>query len=196
MTEFQSNGCVVVKNFIDPITIKTVSQYMENKVRRSQWTKRPETFSYEDDPSALMSYADPLIEVLLQDSVQSLEEITGLDLYPTYSYSRIYLKGDELTPHIDRPSCEISVTVNVATVGKPWPIWMKVPGKEPIKVEMAPGDAVVYKGCEVTHWRDKMVDTDINVQFMLHFVDKHGSNAQHRWDTRPNLGYPDSTRRF
>ncbi len=194
MTEFQQNSCVVVKNFIDETTIKTISQYMENKVRLQQWNKRKDVFTYEEDPSALSSYADPLIEALLKESVKPMEEITGLSLYPTYSYSRIYLKGDELTPHVDRPSCEISVTVNVATVGAPWPIWMKVPGKEPIKVEMAPGDAVVYKGCEVTHWRDKMVDTDINVQFMMHFVDKNGANASYKWDKRLNLGYSSETR--
>lgn len=194
MTEFQTNGCVVVKNFIDPTTIKTISQYMENKLRLNQWDKRSGAFTYEDNPSAFAFYADPLIETLLQDSVSAIEEVTGLELYPTYSYSRVYLKGDELTPHVDRPSCEISATVHVATVGKPWPIWMKVPGKDPIKVEMGPGDAVVYKGCEVTHWRDKMVDTDVNVQFMIHFVNKNGPNAEYKWDKRPGLGHPANER--
>ena len=194
MTDFEKNKCTVVRNFIDPLTIATISQYMENKVRLKQWDIRKESFTYNDSPSQLSCYADPLIETLLQQCVPVVEEITGLDLYPTYSYSRVYLKGDELTPHVDRPSCEISVTVNVATVGKPWPIWMKVPGEEPIKIEMSPGDAVFYKGCEVTHWRDKMQDTDINVQFMLHFVNKNGPNASYKWDKRPNLGYLSLTR--
>lgn len=189
MTEFQSNGCVVVKNFIDHMTIRTISQYMENKLRLSQWDQRSDVFTYDEEPSLLSSYADPLIEVVLQNSVEAVENATGLEVYPTYSYSRIYTKGDELTPHVDRPSCEISVTVNVATVGNPWPIWMKTSGKEPIKVEMAPGDAVIYRGCEVTHWRDTMVDSEINVQFMLHFVDKNGPNASYKWDNRPGLGH-------
>lgn len=194
MTEFQQNSCVVVKGFIDPLTIATISQYMENKARLNDWNKRESNFVYQESPSEFSYYADPLIEVLLQQCVPAAEEITGLELYPTYSYSRIYVKGDELTPHVDRPSCEISVTVNVATVGNLWPIWMKVPGKDPVKVEMEPGDAVFYKGCEVTHWRDKMEETDINVQFMLHFVDKNGPNAFYKWDTRPGLGCSSSKR--
>jgi hypothetical protein len=194
MTEFQQNSCVVVKNFIDELTLQTLSQYMENKVRLNQWDKREGSFTYEEAPSELSFYADPLVETLLKNSVEAMEQVTGLELYPTYSFSRVYVKGDELTPHVDRPSCEISATIHVATVGKPWPIWMKVPGKEPIKVEMEPGDAVVYKGCEVTHWREKMVDTDINVQFMLHFVNKQGPNAGYKWDKRPGLGYASRTR--
>jgi hypothetical protein len=194
MTDFEKNSCVVLKGFIDPLTIKTLSQYMENKHKMQSWDARKQTSTYDEEPSALSYYADPLVEHILKESVTEMESVTGLELYPTYSYSRVYLKGDELIPHIDRNSCEISVTVNVATVGAPWPIWMKVPGKEPIKVEMAPGDAVVYKGCEVTHWRDKMVDTDVNVQFMLHFVNKNGPNAEYKWDKRPGLGFPSSTR--
>lgn len=189
MNEFQQNSCVVVRNFVDPVTINTVSRYLENKVRRNEFTQRPQGVSYDKEPSELFRYADELIEVLLADSVSAAEEITGLALFPTYSYTRVYLKGDELTPHVDRPSCEVSATVHVATKGNPWPIWMKVPGKDPIKIEMNPGDAVFYKGCEVTHWREKMVDSEINVQFMLHYVDQNGPNAGYKWDKRPNLGY-------
>lgn len=194
MTDFQKNSCVIVKNFIDPVTVATISQYMENKVHLNEWHRRGNDFTYNDAPSELSHYADPLIEALLQQSVPAVEEITGLELYPTYSFSRVYVKGDQLTPHVDRPSCEISATVNVATVGKPWPIWMKVPGKDPISIEMGPGDAVFYKGCEVTHWRDKMEETEVNVQFMMHFVDKNGPNASYKWDNRPSLGHPSSTR--
>jgi hypothetical protein len=194
MTEFQQNSCVVVRNFVDPVTISTLSRYLENKVRRNGFVQRPSGVVDDDKPSSLFYYADELTEVILADSVGAVEEITGLALFPTYSYARVYLKGDELTPHVDRPSCEVSATVHVATKGKPWPIWMKVPGKDSIKIEMNPGDAVFYKGCEVTHWREKMVDSEINVQFMMHYVDKNGPNAEYKWDKRPNLGYATSTR--
>lgn len=195
MNKFQENKCVVVKNFIDPITIRTVSQYMENRLRSNEWSKRDQDFEYDSNPSQYLCYADPLIETILSASTTSLEEITGLSLYPTYSYSRIYVKGDQLTQHVDRPSCEISVTVNVATVGKPWPIYMKAPGKDLMKVELEPGDAVIYRGCEVTHWRETMADSEVNVQFMLHYVDQNGPHSRYKFDNRPNLGFSSSARR-
>ena len=37
-----------------------------------------------------------------------MEKVTGLKLYPAYTYARIYKKGDELKRHKDRFSCEIS----------------------------------------------------------------------------------------
>jgi hypothetical protein len=73
---------------------------------------------------------------------------------------------------------------------------MQVPGKEPVSYTLEPGDAVVYKGCEVTHWREKAVDTELNAQFMLHYVDQNGPNAKFKWDSRPSLGLPITTKRI
>jgi len=189
MTEFDLKSCVVVRNLVDDVTIKVLSLYMENKLKRGEWDSRPDQHRKENEPSQYHSYADPLAEVVLQQVTDKIEEATGKKLHPTYSFSRIYLKGDELTPHTDRPSCEISATINIATVGNHWPIWMKPPNDEAFKVELNPGDAVIYKGCEVVHWRDKMVDSEVNVQFMLHYVDQNGPNAEYKWDRRESLGY-------
>jgi len=187
MTDFQTNGCVLVKGFLDPQATNTVSRYMEYSLKQK-------AFSTVDVISAYSKYADPLIETVLYNSKEALEEVTGFLLHPTYSYSRVYVKGDELKSHVDRPSCEVTVTAHIATQGASWPIWMQVPGKEPVSFILEPGDAVVYKGCEVKHWREKAVDTELNVQIMLHYVNQNGPNAAFKWDKRPGLGLPGSTR--
>jgi hypothetical protein len=187
MNNFQTNGCVLLKGFIDPQGVQTISRYMEYSLKQ-------QTFKLDDPTSKYARYADPLVETILYNSREELEEVTGLSLHPTYSYSRVYVKGDDLKPHVDRPSCEISVTVHIATQGAPWPIWMKTPGKEPVSFILEPGDAVAYKGCEVTHWREKAVDTEINAQIMLHYVDQNGPNAAFKWDERIGLGMPNFAR--
>ena len=55
---------------------------------------------------------------------------------------------------------------------------------------LEPGDAVVYKGCEVVHWRGESVDTEVTAQFMLHYVDQNGPYAKFKFDTRSRLGIP------
>jgi len=189
MTDFEKNSCVLVKGFIDPQGIQTISKYMEYALKQNE-IKRTEdaiTISY-------ARYADPLIETVLLNSLEHMEEITGKKLHPTYSFFRVYVKGAILKPHVDRPSCEVSVTVHVATVGESWPIWMKVRGQEPMKCVLEPGDAVVYKGCEVTHWRDVADTTEVNAQFMLHYVDQNGPNANYKFDKRPELGMASNAR--
>lgn len=184
MSSFQSVGYTKIKGLVDPETVKTISQYFENKINRGEWAVAEDL----EDASKFGYYADPLIEVMLKQCLPAVEEQTGLKLEPTYSFSRVYQEGEELTPHIDRPSCEVSVTINVACTGDVWPIWMQYKDNDPVKCMLEPGDAVIYKGCEVTHWRRKLPKGQINVQFMLHYVDKNGPYAECKFDKREALG--------
>jgi hypothetical protein len=183
MTEFKD--CIVVKNFLDPQSVDTISRYMEYALKQGGMY-----LEEEKEVRSYARYADPLIETILQNSLPHVQEITGKKLFPTYSFARVYLNSDFLAPHIDRPPCEYSVTVNVAGIGKPWPIYMKPRGKEPIAFYLDPGDAVVYKGCEVVHWREKADGTEVTAQFMLHYVDQNGPHADFKLDKRASLGAP------
>lgn len=188
--QFERFGCVLVQEFLDPVTTQTISIYLENKLRRQEWQAK-----LEDPITKLAYYADPLIETVLLSSLPLVSEVCGRELYPTYSYTRIYQPGEELEPHVDRPSCEISVTVNVASKGLLSPIWMHYKDNEPCSFTLNPGDAIVYKGCEARHWRDILKSDQMNVQFMLHYVDKFGPHVDRKYDTRPNIGYFSNTRR-
>lgn len=185
--EFQTKGYTIVRGFLDSQSVQTISRYLENSLKRYPENNQG---GNPNESSKISWYADPLIETVLLNSLPEMETITGSKLFPSYSYTRVYTKGDELKPHIDRPACEVSVTCHVATVGKPWPIWMQAPGSEPSKHYLEPGDACVYHGCQVKHWREPATETDVNVQFMLHYVKQDGSNADHKFDRRQGLGLP------
>jgi len=193
MSSFAEQGYVKVDNMVDNKTIKTISQYFENKIHRGEWVSKSEIST--EEASKLGYYSDPLIEIMLKECLPEIEKQTGLELEPTYSFSRVYQEGEQLIPHTDRPSCEISATINVACTGDVWPIWMQYENNDPAKCLLNPGDAVVYKGCEVTHWRRKLPKGQINVQFMLHYVDKNGPYAEYKFDKREALGLDSSARR-
>ena len=55
-------------------------------------------------PNTYSHYADMVMETLLMKVLPRMQEETGLQLIPTYSYARAYKKGDELKRHKDRPS--------------------------------------------------------------------------------------------
>lgn len=187
--QFSERGYAVVRNFISEADASVISRYMEYALKGALYIKRGDGTG-PDDSSEYARYADPLMEVMLVSSREAVEAVVGKELLPTYSYSRVYVEGDELKRHADRPSCEYSVTINVACDGEPWPIWMQDGDIEPTKVILSPGDAVIYKGCDVHHWRNKMTHARVNVQFMLHYVDKHGPFAEHQWDKRLGAGHP------
>ena len=86
------------------------------------------TWNDEQIPNTYSHYADQVMETLLVKMLPVMSKETGLNLLPTYSYARIYKKGDELKRHKDRPSCEISTTLNLG--GDPWPIFIDPTGSD------------------------------------------------------------------
>ena len=77
-------------------------------------------------PGAYSKYADWVMETLLQYMRPIMKAKTGMDLVPTYSYTRLYEKGNILHRHKDRPSCEISTTLHLG--GDEWPIYLDPTG--------------------------------------------------------------------
>jgi hypothetical protein len=189
---FNDVGYVFVKDILDKEIVVLASQYaLFDQIQNFQ----PEG-SDAQIPGTHSQYADPLMESLLLKLHPVIEEHTGLTLYPTYSYYRVYKSGDILKEHTDRPSCEISVTVCFNFDYKElngkydWPIWMV---DSPCIME--PGDGVIYHGCELNHWRDKFeVPHDAwHVQAFFHYVDTNGPHADCQFDTRPFIGYKPQT---
>jgi hypothetical protein len=142
-------------------------------------------------PAAHAKYADPIMESILIHLHEKMENYTGLKLYPTYSYYRVYRGGDELVVHKDRESCEISATLcfnyNYSDQQYQWPIFI---GKEKSSVILNPGDMLIYKGCELSHWRDKFVvdENTWQVQGFFHYVDVNGPYADFKFDQRSSIG--------
>lgn len=133
-------------------------------------------------------YGFPPFEELLKNLCPTLEEISGKKLIPTYSYARKYVKGETLEIHVDRPSCEISATLTLGFSGNPWPFFVGDENKQNFtEVKMNVGDAVLYKGQELHHWREEFVEGDWQVQVFLHYVDAEGVNTEWAFDKREGL---------
>ena len=81
-------------------------------------------------PGSYSKYADWVMETLLQYMRPIMKTKTGMDLVPTYSYTRLYEKGNILERHKDRDSCEISTTMHLG--GNEWPIFIDGTGSDNI----------------------------------------------------------------
>lgn len=142
----------------------------------------PETYSH---------YSDIVMETLLQKVKPIMEEKSGVKLIETYSYARIYKKGDELKRHKDRFSCEISTTMHLG--GDDWSIFLEPSGEEGkkgVEVKLKAGDMLMYRGCELEHWREPFEGENCS-QVFLHYNDANSKDAQaNRFDRRPMLGLP------
>jgi hypothetical protein len=163
-----------IENFLSKEEIELLNLYCEIRHRVN-----PKHF-FEDGISIPNSsfYADPLMESLMLKKKSLMEKETGKKLLATYSYWRMYTKYSHLKKHKDRPSCEISVTVNVGSDGTDWPIII-----EDNPIHLKTGDAAIYLGCELEHGREEFKG-DWCAQTFLHYVDADGNNKSFEKDKR------------
>ena len=211
---FKKNKYQVIKGAVSKEIAEIGFKYLQISAEADHWmlqnsvthTSNTLVGNFKDKqvPNSYAKYADRFMETLLIKTIPTMEKKTGLKLIPTYSYCRLYRKGNILKRHKDRPSCEISTTLNLG--GDPWPIFIDPTGSnnvideyknihkpnapKGIKILLKPGDMIIYSGCELEHWREPF-EGKLCGQVFLHYNHANGPFAKtNLYDKRPLLGIP------
>ena len=209
--DFENSGYLVVRNFFSEETIDILSTYFDLKYRVIQSIdslRREHSSPSEDVANGLRFSNDYLTESVLLLYGDKMSKVLELDLIPTYTYARIYEQGNTLRPHSDRPSCEISATCPITIsdnrastiyisnfkfdpsihTSPNWSISEIKKLGDYTQVDLLPGDALFYKGCERFHWREPL-ESDYLVQFFMHTVQTNGQFKDFVFDKRPYMGF-------
>ena len=209
---FKKNKYQVIRGAISKEVADIAYRYLQISAEADNWILQngvthkgnPLIGNFEDRqvPNSYAKYADRVMETLLVDTIKVMQKKTGLRLVPTYSYCRLYRTGNILKRHKDRPSCEISTTLNLG--GDPWPILIDPTGSDNVideyknihkpgapkgvEVNLKPGDMLIYSGCELEHWREPFKGK-LCGQVFLHYNHADGRFAKtNLYDKRPMLG--------
>jgi len=175
-------GYVVLRAFLRNPQLSLLRRYVLLRSRNGSMAAGDGQVA--DTPAA---YGDWMMDGVLDDLRPRVEKASGLELFPTYSYFRVYKRGDVLDKHKDRPACEISVTLALGyEPDRPWPIWIEGLQRD-ARVTLEAGDALVYRGIDCAHWREAFAGRRC-AQTFLHYVDRNGPHAAWRFDKRSSLG--------
>ena len=183
--EFKEKGYVHLKDFLHKDSCKELANELKRLVNEKKTIKDVQC------PKSEAIHGTVTFDKLLEDLTPHFEQASGLKLFPTYSYARLYNSQDEeLKLHRDRPACEISATLTLDFEGDVWPIYMGAneDKSNATEVKMEIGDAVLYRGCDIYHWREPYKEGKWQVQVFLHYVDQNGPHAEWKYDKRESLG--------
>jgi hypothetical protein len=186
---FKDDGFEIVRNAIEPQLLSNLKTEFE-MIRDINFfiskEKDPYFFGDEQSPNSFSVYSAICFESLSLVLNKKINEVTNLNLIPTYTYARIYYKGAILKPHKDRPSCEYSTTICIDSTDL-WDFYIKNKNNEVKRLKLNPGDMCVYSGCELEHWRDPYTGNQ-HMQCFLHYVNSQGPYSDHKFDKRPMMG--------
>jgi hypothetical protein len=184
---YQEHGFYLIKNFIP----RFFSDYLKENLNTLAINNQLSSGDGQVDNS-LCVYGNPAFDTFALMSASMISKIINKELLFTYTYARIYLNDAVLLPHVDRPECQHSVTLFLGgDYTELWPIWMKHLNKHqfPQMCALEEGDAVVYQGTDVHHWRDHFKGTNY-YQLFMHYVEKDGIYADKVYDSRSYIGLP------
>jgi len=203
---FQEQGFVLVKNFLSEEVAELVNEsfeilyakaeyidkYFENTIPVSltkpnmavpfygQFGKLNKKMGFEKKD--LHTYAYSVGEALLKNKKDFIEKVSQQKLDCTNSFCRKYTKGSSLGKHKDRPALQVSATICLG--GEKWEIFIKDKSDNTHSITMSAGDAIIYLGTELEHWREKLDKGYVNMCF-IHYC-KEGS--KYKFDGREFLG--------
>lgn len=178
---FEKNGYVYLKNILS----KDVCNFLTLMLMR--YKHHCEIIGRNTDDGQIPGAAAVMGQNIIFDTVCEqvwpiIESVIGEPIIPTYSYARLYKNGNELKKHTDRPSCEISFTLQLGRSHHySWPIYA---GGQ--RYDLAEGDAMLYKGCDIEHWRDPCDGPNdyYSGQVFCHYVRANGKYKEFAGDKR------------
>jgi hypothetical protein len=181
---FWEQGYTVVRDLLGPAQLAFAKSAMDASNRTGKMR-----FATKVVPQGAMNEYSPIGgEALLMQCRPAFEAITGRKLIPAYAFWRIYQRGAELRRHVDRNSCEISASLPIHAVPaeKYWPIHVCDLAGTETSVPLVPGDAILYQGLRIPHWREPL-DGEAQYQVFLHYVIADGDHANMAFDGRKGL---------
>lgn len=189
--DFNEKKYVVLKGVLSKEQCREACDYFFKLYNESKTTRDVQC------PVSDSIYGDAFFDNMMEQLTEVFNDVSGKTLLPTYSYARIYRKGEELKIHTDRPACEISATITLGFDENSWPIFFNnedvLDNSNPLITDV--GDAVLYKGTEIYHWREQF-QGEWQCQVFFHYVDADGPYKDEKYDGRETLGTPAETKKI
>ena len=122
---------------------------------------------------------DPFFCSLALQVQPKIESVSGYSLYPTYCYTRLYLPGYTMHPHLDRPACELSSSLTIGYGGRdtPWELYIEDDNGDEVEFVLEPGEGLLYRGRDYHHWRWPL-DRGWQIQTFVHYMIVNGEVHQ------------------
>jgi hypothetical protein len=199
VNKLQKDGYQVVRNFLSKDLLSLTKQYFDLKIENDELE-----LDTGQVPGTFTAYGTYIGDSILKMLQPVAESVIGEELYPCYTFFRLYNHMDRLKSHTDRPSCEFSATIPIFT-DKPWPLYMQEYdfekygteklswhesslNEKSINVILESGDVCFYEGTKMNHWRLPF-DGNECYQLFIHYVRKNGKYSEYKFDKRSNLGF-------
>lgn len=168
-TRFRQRGYCEADGLIHPFHVGELRRYYRRMIRRGR-------VALGDYQSArrYVAHNEPVARFFHLQLTAAVTQLVGEAVKPSYVYFASYQSGAELRRHTDREQCEYSVTFCLdyapEPVGPtPWPLQLDT-SQGRVTIRQRLGDALVYRGRELPHSRERLPEGHTSTSIFFHYV--------------------------
>ena len=125
-----------------------------------------------------IAHNHPVTEFWHRQLNERVSRLVGRRTKPSYSFVSYYLEGGDLFWHTDRDPCEYTITLLVdydpvdVDGHSAWALQLKDRSGQLQTIRQRLGDALIFKGRELPHSRERKPDGHRSGSVLFHFVDE------------------------
>ena len=185
---FKEKKYAVLPELLPSAQMKALRNYFREYVRNG-------FMPFGDNQVNLRYYQhdEPLAVFFHENLTKVMSLVAGEEVQPSYVYAASYKEGAKLKPHTDREQCEYSFSFQVDYLPEQenhlstWGLFVKeleegeahtseeFPAENQSEdtnkaVYLKSGDALIYKGCELVHYRYELPQGHQSTSLFFHYV--------------------------
>lgn len=120
-------------------------------------------------------HSEPMTVWLHQQIETPIQALVAEPIKRSYAFLGGYVEGSDLQPHVDRAQCEytLSITLDAQPSRRradAWPLGLTDRQGRTQWARLAPGDGLLFKGRELSHFREPLSAGRSSTSAFLHFV--------------------------
>jgi hypothetical protein len=167
---FQSDDYVRLYELIHPFHLGSLRRYYRHMVRTGGMT-----LGDSGSPRRCVAYNETVAQFFHGQFAAIVSAIAGVRVRPSFVYVASYQGSAELPVHTDREQCEYAVSLLVDYTPEPldqspWPLYLET-AKGTVTVWQAIGDALLYRGQSLPHYRTPLAGSSTSTSIFFYYVD-------------------------
>ena len=156
---------------VDEFISKEAASYL-HKILKHDIEMYPNEFKKETHKVSKDNYL-PLVALMCEKTAW-LNVAMAEAMLPTYAKATMYSKGAYYTKHKDNSACELTIAIQLSE--SKWAFNLQHSEEEVAHIIVKPGDAIIYEGHTLEHWRETPLEEDECSIAYLHYVSLKNEN--------------------
>jgi hypothetical protein len=172
---FEREKYTTLRQILPPEQLRAISLYLQNLLN--------EGFMVFNDNQVQRRFAvhnDTLARYFHQNLADLISRTVGERVKPSYVYAATYIEDAILEPHTDRQQCEFTMSMQIDYLPtlksgepSPWALSLDNLAEKRVDSYLACGDGLIYKGCELVHYRDALFAGHQSTSIFFHYVQEN-----------------------